>query len=138
MFFTIKIIYIGSSLGYLMDFSHLFVAKIVSLIEKTENSKLKNPFQKSSMIALLCMLVLHWQNLFINSNESLKRQTEDFRDGNTRTTYAVWKEGLVLHLSSVKRCENREHSLTMYHCTADLLFDWFGFNQASKYATNSA
>ena len=24
------------------------------------------------------------------------------------------------------------------HCMADLLFDWFGFNQASKYVTNSA
>ena len=25
-----------------------------------------------------------------------------------------------------------------YHCTADLLFEWFGFNQTSKYVTNSA
>ena len=24
------------------------------------------------------------------------------------------------------------------HCTVDLLFDWFGFNQTSKYVTNSA
>ena len=25
-----------------------------------------------------------------------------------------------------------------YHSTADLLFDWFGFNQTSRYFTNSA
>ena len=25
-----------------------------------------------------------------------------------------------------------------FHCTADLLFDWFGFNQTSKYITYSA
>ena len=25
-----------------------------------------------------------------------------------------------------------------YHYTADILFDWFGFNQTSKYGTTSA
>ena len=32
--------------------------------------------------------------------------------------------------------ENTHHR-GKYHCMADLLFDWFGFDQTSKYVANS-
>ena len=32
--------------------------------------------------------------------------------------------------------ENTDH-MGKYHCTADILFDWFGFDQTSKYVANT-
>ena len=45
-------------------------------------------------------------------------------------------EGPARHLGKVET-ENTHHTRRKYHCTADLLFDWFGFDTTSKTAVHS-
>ena len=38
----------------------------------------------------------------------------------------------LLNLYRISPCTENTHQRGKYHCTADLLFDWFGFDQRSK------
>ena len=67
-----------------------------------------------------------------------RRRNANIRHNNWTNVSNTWMndEGPARHLGKVET-ENTHHTRRKYHCTADLLFDWFGFDTTSKTAVHS-